>query len=66
MAVLCKDTACGRAGMPSQLLTLIVRLSPDLADCTEVGTENMVRVAKLFLKNSYTSLIYFTYISVQT
>ena len=30
----------------------MVRLSPDLADITDEGTENMVNVARLFLKQN--------------
>lgn len=45
-----KDTACGRAGNPSHLPRQIVILSPDLAGSTDVGTDTVANVAKLFLK----------------
>ena len=44
-----RDTTCGTAGRPSHPPRLRVRLSPDLAGTTLVGTENRVSVARLFL-----------------
>ena len=47
-----KDTAYDRAGTPIHFPRSMVRLSPDLADITDEGTENMVNVARLFLKQN--------------
>ena len=40
----------GKAGTPSHLERSRVMLSPDRADSTEVGTENIVSVARLLLR----------------
>ena len=48
-------------GTPSQLLRSRVRLSPDKADSTDDGTENIVRVARLFLKEKKQKLFLIGY-----
>ena len=41
-----KDTVYGTPGMPSHCPMFTVILSPDVAGCTAVGTENQLRVAR--------------------